>query len=70
LNAAVLRVRGGELTIRRLSLPWPDAGLVTATLGRRRLPCDRRGGVFDFGEDVNIPQCAALWLKQYNRRLD
>jgi hypothetical protein len=57
---AVLRVIRGELSIRRMTLPWSGAGSVTATLRGRRPPCRRRGGVFDFGVDVTIPEGAAL----------
>jgi hypothetical protein len=59
---AVLRVIRGELSIRRLALPWPGAGSVTATLRGRRLPCRYRGGAFEFGVEVMIPQGAALRL--------
>jgi uncharacterized protein (DUF608 family) len=57
---AVLRVIRGELSIRRMTLPWSGAGRVTVTLRGRRLLCRYRGGVFDFGADVTIPEGAAL----------
>ena len=68
LRSAVLRVCRGELTIRRLSLPWSGAGEVIATLGRRRLSCRRRGNVFDFGQDVVIPSGTALRLERGRQR--
>lgn len=60
---AALRVGRGDLTIRRLTLPWSGAGPVTAKLGRRALPCRRDGNVFDFGGDVTIGQGMVLRLK-------
>jgi hypothetical protein len=58
----VLRVIRGELSIRRLALPWSGAGSVTAKLRGRSLLFRCRGGTFDFGAEVIISQGTTLRL--------
>jgi len=63
-NAAILRVRRGELTIKRIVLDLSDNGDgIAATLKGRRISCRRAADVIDFGMAVTIPAGAALRVK-------
>ncbi len=62
-GGAVLRVRYGEIELKRLDLGLVGRGEPQVTLGERRVPCERDSGGIQFGTPVTIRAGEALEVK-------